>query len=98
MIRVNPPIDPLVFQDITQVSIARFVDFATAAYQDNPSVNLEVFAHKADTLSEEYRIGQSSDIKAPHSNLISLQTVSDTFNNVLQTSSWKSHSNMNRSR
>ena len=28
------------------------------AYQENPGMHLEVFVHKADVLSEEYKIGE----------------------------------------
>ncbi|KAI0951048.1 hypothetical protein AcW1_008194 [Taiwanofungus camphoratus] len=43
-------------QDLYQPSIARLLDFVIKAYQKNPDINLEVFVHKADTMSEEYRI------------------------------------------
>ncbi|KAI0072758.1 hypothetical protein K474DRAFT_1650502 [Panus rudis PR-1116 ss-1] len=43
-------------QDLYQQPIAKFVDFAIAAYRENPNLNLEVFVHKADALSEEYKI------------------------------------------
>ena len=44
-------------QELYQPAIAKLVDFAVAAYQERPEVHLEVFVHKADTLSEEYKIG-----------------------------------------
>ncbi|CAL1716929.1 unnamed protein product [Somion occarium] len=43
-------------QDLYQQPISRLVDFVISAYQDNPNMNLEVFVHKADALSEEYKI------------------------------------------
>ncbi|KAJ3518538.1 hypothetical protein NM688_g9424 [Phlebia brevispora] len=42
-------------QELYQPAIAKLVDFVIAAYQENPGIHLEVFVHKADTLSEEYK-------------------------------------------
>ena len=36
------------------------MDFVITAYNEHPNLNLEVFVHKADVLTEEYKIGQSS--------------------------------------
>jgi len=33
------------------------VELIITAYQENQNVNLEVFVHKAEALSEEYKIG-----------------------------------------
>ena len=46
-------------QDLYHQPIQKLVDFAIAAYQDHPNINLEVFVHKADVLTEEYKIGWS---------------------------------------
>ncbi|KAH9944865.1 Gtr1/RagA G protein conserved region-domain-containing protein [Amylocystis lapponica] len=43
-------------QDLYQQPIAKLVDFIITAYQEHPNMNLEVFVHKADVLSEEYKI------------------------------------------
>ena len=40
--------------------IIRLLDFFIAAFQENPDVNLEVFVHKAEAMTEEYRMGESS--------------------------------------
>jgi hypothetical protein len=34
------------------------VELVITAYQENQNVNLEVFVHKAEALSEEYKIGE----------------------------------------
>lgn len=34
------------------------MELVIAAYQENPEMSLEVFVHKADALSEEYKIGE----------------------------------------
>jgi hypothetical protein len=33
------------------------MDFVTAAYQSNPSINIEVFVHKSEKLQEDDKIG-----------------------------------------
>lgn len=38
--------------------ILRLLDFFIAAFQENPDVNLEVFVHKAEAMTEEYRMGE----------------------------------------
>ncbi|OJT15029.1 GTP-binding protein gtr2 [Trametes pubescens] len=43
-------------QDLYQQPIQKLVDFVITAYQENPNMNLEVFVHKADVLTEEYKI------------------------------------------
>jgi len=43
-------------QDHHQQPIARLVELIITAYQENQNVNLEVFVHKAEALSEEYKI------------------------------------------
>ncbi|TFY62586.1 hypothetical protein EVJ58_g3773 [Rhodofomes roseus] len=43
-------------QDLYQPSITKIVKMVIAAYKESPRINLEVFVHKADTLSEEYRM------------------------------------------
>ncbi|KAF9818581.1 hypothetical protein IEO21_02686 [Rhodonia placenta] len=43
-------------QDLYQPPITKLVSFVIAAYDQSPQTNLEVFVHKADALSEEYRI------------------------------------------
>ena len=40
-----------------QQPIVKLVDFVVNAVQENPGMHLEVFVHKADVLSEEYKIG-----------------------------------------
>ncbi|KAH9945044.1 Gtr1/RagA G protein conserved region-domain-containing protein [Epithele typhae] len=42
-------------QDLYQQPIQRLVDFVVAAYKAHPNINLEVFVHKADVLSDEYK-------------------------------------------
>ncbi|PAV16150.1 gtr1 g gtr2 [Pyrrhoderma noxium] len=42
-------------QDSYNQPIARLIQFMISAFQQNPDVNLEVFVHKAESLSEEYR-------------------------------------------
>ena len=44
-------------QDFYQQPITRLVDAVVTAYQENPGMHLEVFVHKADVLSDEYKIG-----------------------------------------
>ena len=46
-------------QDLYQQPIQRLVDLVVTAYQAHPSMNLEVFVHKADVLSEEYKFGEA---------------------------------------
>ncbi|OBZ72101.1 GTP-binding protein gtr2 [Grifola frondosa] len=41
----------------------QLVDFILAAYQENPNMNFEVFVHKAETLSEEYKIENFRNIQ-----------------------------------
>ena len=41
--------------------ISKLLNFTIAAYQENPNVNLEVFVHKADGNTEEYRVGTLYD-------------------------------------
>jgi len=43
-------------QDNYQQPIARLVDLVVTACQENPGMNLEVFVHKSEALSEEYKI------------------------------------------
>jgi len=43
-------------QDHHQQPITRLVELVITAYQENQNVNLEVFVHKAEALSEEYKI------------------------------------------
>ncbi|KAI0671401.1 Gtr1/RagA G protein conserved region-domain-containing protein [Trametes maxima] len=43
-------------QDLYHQPIQKLVNFVIAAYQENPNMNLEVFVHKADVLTEEYKI------------------------------------------
>ncbi|KAI0734278.1 Gtr1/RagA G protein conserved region-domain-containing protein [Fomitopsis betulina] len=43
-------------QDLYQPSITKLVNMVVAAYNEGPRTNIEVFVHKADTLSEEYRM------------------------------------------
>lgn len=47
-------------QDSYTQPIARLLDFFVAAFQENPDVNLEVFVHKAEAMTEEYRTGENS--------------------------------------
>ncbi|KAH8100951.1 Gtr1/RagA G protein Gtr2 [Cristinia sonorae] len=42
-------------QDLYQQPIAKLVDCVVAVYQENPNMNLEVFVHKGDALSEDYK-------------------------------------------
>ncbi|TBU50335.1 Gtr1/RagA G protein conserved region-domain-containing protein [Dichomitus squalens] len=54
-------------QDLYQQPIKKLVDFVIAAYQENqelPNMNLEVFVHKADVLTEEYKIENFRHIQA----------------------------------
>ena len=44
-------------QDSYQQPIARMLEFFISAYQENPGATLEVFAHKAESLAEDYKIG-----------------------------------------
>ena len=48
----------ILLQDLYQQPIQRLVDFVVTAYQAHPNMNLEVFVHKADVLSEEYKFGK----------------------------------------
>ncbi|KAI0783950.1 Gtr1/RagA G protein conserved region-domain-containing protein [Irpex lacteus] len=43
-------------QDLYGGPIAKLLNFTIAAYQENPSINLEVFVHKAEANTDEYRI------------------------------------------
>ena len=42
--------------------ITKLVDFIVPAHQENPTMNFEVFVHKAEQLQEDDKIGQSSDV------------------------------------
>lgn len=44
-------------QDSFHQPIARLIDAFVTAFQENQDVNLEVFVHKAEALSEDFRIG-----------------------------------------
>ncbi|ETW83304.1 hypothetical protein HETIRDRAFT_54348, partial [Heterobasidion irregulare TC 32-1] len=43
-------------QDSYQHPIARLLDFFIAAYHDSPGTSLEVFVHKAEAFTEDYKI------------------------------------------
>ncbi|KAI0685969.1 Gtr1/RagA G protein conserved region-domain-containing protein [Cytidiella melzeri] len=43
-------------QDLYSIPIAKLLKFTIAAYQENPGLNLEVFVHKAEANTDEYRI------------------------------------------
>ncbi|THH15788.1 hypothetical protein EW146_g4746 [Bondarzewia mesenterica] len=43
-------------QDSYQQPIARLLSFFIAAYQESPGTSLEVFVHKSDALTEDYKI------------------------------------------
>ncbi|KZT73074.1 hypothetical protein DAEQUDRAFT_722183 [Daedalea quercina L-15889] len=43
-------------QHLNQPPITKLVTMIISAYNESPRINLEVFVHKADTLSEEYRM------------------------------------------
>ncbi|KAI1797011.1 Gtr1/RagA G protein conserved region-domain-containing protein [Ganoderma leucocontextum] len=51
-------------QDLYHQPIQKLVDFVITAYQDHPNMNLEVFVHKADVLTEEYKIENFRHIQA----------------------------------
>ncbi|EJD06519.1 uncharacterized protein FOMMEDRAFT_77239 [Fomitiporia mediterranea MF3/22] len=42
-------------QDSYHNPIARLIDFFVTAFQESPEINLEVFVHKAESMTEEYR-------------------------------------------
>ena len=42
----------------------KLADAVVTAYQNHPGMHLEVFVHKADVLSEEYKIGVSRSCSA----------------------------------
>ncbi|KAI8980041.1 Gtr1/RagA G protein conserved region-domain-containing protein [Trametes punicea] len=50
-------------QDLYHQPIQKLVDFVITAYKENPNMNLEVFVHKADVLTEEYKIENFRDIQ-----------------------------------
>ncbi|KAL7278969.1 hypothetical protein ACG7TL_006801 [Trametes sanguinea] len=50
-------------QDLYQQPIQKLVDFVVTAYQENPNMNLEVFVHKADVLTEEYKFENFREIQ-----------------------------------
>ncbi|GBE88273.1 GTP-binding protein [Sparassis crispa] len=50
-------------QDLLQQPVARLVDFVVAAYHENQNLNLEVFVHKADVLSDEYKLDNFREIQ-----------------------------------
>ncbi|KAI0311288.1 Gtr1/RagA G protein conserved region-domain-containing protein [Amylostereum chailletii] len=43
-------------QDSYSQPVSRLLDFFVAAYQENPEANLEVFVHKAEASSDDYKI------------------------------------------
>ncbi|EMD34017.1 hypothetical protein CERSUDRAFT_67628 [Gelatoporia subvermispora B] len=43
-------------QDLYQPTITKMVETIVSLYQENPDIDLEVFVHKSDVLSEEYKI------------------------------------------
>lgn len=45
-------------QDLYNQAISKFVDFITVCLRDNPTINLEVFVHKAEKLQEDDKIGE----------------------------------------
>ncbi|KAI0787483.1 Gtr1/RagA G protein conserved region-domain-containing protein [Fomes fomentarius] len=51
-------------QDLYQQPIQKLVDFVITAYNEHPNLNLEVFVHKADVLTEEYKIENFRHIQA----------------------------------
>ncbi|THH08593.1 hypothetical protein EW145_g2599 [Phellinidium pouzarii] len=51
-------------QDSYHHPIARLIDFTVTAYQENPDVNLEIFVHKAEALSEDFRADSFRHIQA----------------------------------
>ncbi|RPD59584.1 hypothetical protein L226DRAFT_486983 [Lentinus tigrinus ALCF2SS1-7] len=51
-------------QDLYQQPIQKLVDFVITAYNECPNLNLEVFVHKADVLTEEYKIENFRHIQA----------------------------------
>ncbi|CDO74479.1 hypothetical protein BN946_scf184979.g34 [Trametes cinnabarina] len=50
-------------QDLYQQPIQKLVNFVIKAYEDNPNMNLEVFVHKADVLTEEYKFENFREIQ-----------------------------------
>ena len=48
---------PCILKDLYGGPIAKLLNFTIAAYQENPAINLEVFVHKAEANTDEYRIG-----------------------------------------
>ncbi|RDX57093.1 hypothetical protein OH76DRAFT_1394861 [Lentinus brumalis] len=51
-------------QDLYQQPIQKLVDFVITAYNEHPNLNLEVFVHKADVLTDEYKIENFRHIQA----------------------------------
>ncbi|KIJ51434.1 hypothetical protein M422DRAFT_203610 [Sphaerobolus stellatus SS14] len=43
-------------QDSFSYSIPRLIEVASAAYRENPDINIEVLVHKSDVLSDDYRL------------------------------------------
>ncbi|OCH86611.1 hypothetical protein OBBRIDRAFT_697804, partial [Obba rivulosa] len=43
-------------QDLYQPTITKMVETIVSIYQENPDISLEIFVHKSDVLSEEYKI------------------------------------------
>ncbi|KAI0046591.1 Gtr1/RagA G protein Gtr2 [Auriscalpium vulgare] len=43
-------------QDSYQQPVARMLDFFIAAYQESPDISLEVFVHKAEAFTEDYKL------------------------------------------
>ncbi|TDL19919.1 hypothetical protein BD410DRAFT_791551 [Rickenella mellea] len=51
-------------QDSYHQPIAKLIDVFVPAFQENPDVNLEVFVHKAEALSEDFRIDNFRHIQS----------------------------------
>ena len=85
-------------QDSYAGPIAKLLNFTIAAYQENPAINLEVFVHKAEANTDEYRIGVLYNTICPALMKYSYerQRTSDISSNAFLTSYWTSLQSMNR--
>lgn len=45
-------------QDLYNQPVSKLVEFIVAASRENPTINLEVFVHKAEKLQEDDKIGK----------------------------------------
>ena len=77
------------YQDSFHQAVSKLLEFTIAAFQENPDVNLDVFVHKAEALTDDFRFGtlvlqKMSEFFLKSSYMLSQKT-SGIFNLVFKT-------------